>query len=69
MNREEIKKDTSPIREPMLLVDEVELVDRGNLMENAISGGDEYFLQGHFGESRGARGHQCRCWPSPPACC
>ena len=39
MNKEEIKK-LLPHREPMLLVDEVELVDG--------KAHDEYFLQGHF---------------------
>lgn len=47
MNREEIK-NILPHREPMLLVDTVELV-----AENLVKGtykvrGDEFFLQGHF---------------------
>ena len=46
MNREEIKK-ILPHREPMLLVDEVELVDGKSLGKCHIRG-DEYFLQGHF---------------------
>ena len=46
MNREEIKK-ILPHREPMLLVDEVELVD-GKSHGKCHIRGDEYFLQGHF---------------------
>lgn len=46
MNREEIKK-ILPHREPMLLVDEVELVDGKSIGKCHIRG-DEYFLQGHF---------------------
>ncbi|MDR1758553.1 MAG: 3-hydroxyacyl-ACP dehydratase FabZ [Bacteroidales bacterium] len=47
MNREEIKK-IIPHREPMLLVDTMELVE-----DNLVHGtyhvrGDEFFLQGHF---------------------
>ena len=46
MNKEEIKK-ILPHREPMLLVDEVELADGKSLGKCHIRG-DEYFLQGHF---------------------
>ena len=46
MNKEEIKK-ILPHREPMLLVDEVELVD-GKAVGKCHIRGDEYFLQGHF---------------------
>ena len=46
MNKEEIKK-ILPHREPMLLVDEVELVD-GVAHGKCHIRGDEYFLQGHF---------------------
>ena len=46
MNKEEIKK-ILPHREPMLLVDEVELVD-GKSHGKCHIKGDEYFLQGHF---------------------
>ena len=46
MNKEEIKK-ILPHREPMLLVDEVELVD-GVAHGKCHIKGDEYFLQGHF---------------------
>ena len=46
MNREEIKK-ILPHREPMLLVDEVELVE-GKSHGKCHIRGDEYFLQGHF---------------------
>ena len=46
MNKEEIKK-ILPHREPMLLVDEVELID-GKAFGKCRIRGDEYFLQGHF---------------------
>ncbi len=46
MNKEEIKK-LLPHREPMLLVDEVDLVD-GKAYGKCHIKGDEYFLQGHF---------------------
>ena len=45
-NKEEIKK-ILPHREPMLLVDEVELID-GKAFGKCHIRGDEYFLQGHF---------------------
>jgi len=46
MNRDEIKK-IIPHREPMLLVDEVKLVD-GIAVGCYTVRGDEHFLQGHF---------------------
>ena len=46
MNRDEIKT-ILPHREPMLLVDEVELVD-GKSQGKYHVRGDEFFLQGHF---------------------
>jgi len=46
MNREEIK-NIIPHREPMLLVDEAELVD-GKAVGRYTVRGDEVFLQGHF---------------------
>lgn len=46
MNKEEIKK-ILPHREPMLLVDEVELID-GKAVGKCIITGDEWFLKGHF---------------------
>ena len=46
MNKEEIKK-ILPHREPMLLIDEVELID-GKSHGKCHIKGDEYFLQGHF---------------------
>lgn len=46
MNQEEIK-GILPHREPMLLVDEVELVD-GKAVGKCHIKGDEWFLQGHF---------------------
>jgi 3-hydroxyacyl-[acyl-carrier-protein] dehydratase len=46
MNRDEIKK-IIPHREPMLLVDEMELVDGMSVGKYTVRG-DEFFLQGHF---------------------
>ena len=46
MNREEIK-NILPHREPMLLVDEVELVDDFAIGTYTVRG-DEFFLQGHY---------------------
>jgi len=46
MNREEIKK-ILPHREPMLLIDEVEL-DGDVAVGKYTVKGDEYFLQGHY---------------------
>ena len=46
MNRDEIKK-IIPHREPMLLVDEVELVDDEAIGRYTVKG-DEFFLQGHY---------------------
>ena len=46
MNRNEIKK-IIPHREPMLLVDEVELV-KGIAVGKYTVRGDEFFLRGHF---------------------
>lgn len=46
MNKEEIKQ-ILPHREPMLLVDEVELQE-GKAHGKCHIKGDEYFLQGHF---------------------
>ena len=47
MNREEIKK-MLPHREPMLLVDEMELDDEGIVHGKYHVRGDEFFLQGHY---------------------
>jgi len=46
MNRDEIKK-ILPHREPMLLIDEAELVDDVAIGRYTVRG-DEFFLQGHF---------------------
>jgi len=46
MDKEEIKR-ILPHREPMLLIDEVELVDGVSVCKYTITG-DEFFLQGHF---------------------
>lgn len=46
MNKEEIKR-ILPHREPMLLVEEVELVDGKSHGKYTVKG-DESFLQGHF---------------------
>ncbi len=47
MNREELKT-LLPHREPMLLVDEVELQEDGSSKGYYVIKGDEFFLQGHF---------------------
>ena len=47
MYREEIKKHP-PHREPMLLLDEVELNEAGESVGKYTVRGDEFFLQGHF---------------------
>ncbi len=47
MNRDEIKTFL-PHREPMLLVDEIELDGNGNAIGSYTVQGDEWFLQGHF---------------------
>lgn len=47
MNRDEIKTFL-PHREPMLLLDEVELDGNGNALGHYTVRGDEWFLQGHF---------------------
>ncbi|WP_026653098.1 3-hydroxyacyl-ACP dehydratase FabZ [Butyrivibrio proteoclasticus] len=47
MDREEIKK-ILPHREPMLLVDSVELMEDGSAVGYYKVKGDEFFLQGHF---------------------
>jgi len=46
MNREEIKR-ILPHREPMLLVDEAELINDTAIGRYTVRG-DEFFLQGHF---------------------
>ena len=47
MNRDEIKTFL-PHREPMLLLDEVDLDPQGNAVGHYTVRGDEWFLQGHF---------------------
>ncbi len=47
MNREEIKQFLRH-REPMLLVDEMEIQEDGSVLGKYHVRGDEYFLQGHF---------------------
>ena len=47
MNRDEIK-NIIPHREPMLLVDEVELLPDGSSLGCYTVTGEEFFLQGHF---------------------
>lgn len=47
MNREEIK-EIIPHREPMLLVDEVELMEDGSSVGYYTVRGDEFFINGHF---------------------
>jgi len=46
MNRDEIKK-ILPHREPMLLIDEAELIDDMATGKYTVRG-DEFFLQGHY---------------------
>ena len=47
MNKEEIKK-LLPHREPMLLIEEVEINEQGEAVAKYTVKGDEFFLQGHF---------------------
>ena len=47
MNKEEIKK-LLPHREPMLLLEEVDVNDQGEAVGKYTVKGDEFFLQGHF---------------------
>lgn len=47
MLRDEIKK-IIPHREPMLLIDEVELDEKGQACGKYTVRGDEWFLQGHY---------------------
>jgi 3-hydroxymyristoyl/3-hydroxydecanoyl-(acyl carrier protein) dehydratases len=47
MDRSEIRT-LLPHREPMLLIDEVELTQDGKAIGKTMIHGDEYFLQGHF---------------------
>lgn len=47
MNREQIK-EFLPHREPMLLLDEVEVNEKGEAVGRYSVRGDEFFLQGHF---------------------
>ena len=47
MNKEEIKK-ILPHREPMLLLEEVDVNEQGEAVGKYTVKGDEFFLQGHF---------------------
>lgn len=47
MNKEEIKK-ILPHREPMLLIEEVDINENGEAVGKYTVKGDEFFLQGHF---------------------
>ena len=47
MKRDEIKK-ILPHREPMLLIDEANLLDEATAEGFYTVRGDEFFLQGHF---------------------
>ena len=47
MNKEEIKK-ILPHREPMLLIDQANLINENTAEGFYTVRGDEYFLQGHF---------------------
>ncbi len=50
MKRDEIKQ-ILPHREPMLLIDEVNLNEDGTATGYYLVRGDEFFLQGHFPEN------------------
>ena len=47
MNREELK-EYMPHREPMLLLDEVDILDDGSVRARYRVPEDAFFLQGHF---------------------
>lgn len=47
MNKEEIKT-IIPHRDPMLLIDEADILDPSTALGRKTIQGDEYFLQGHF---------------------
>lgn len=47
MNREELKK-ILPHREPMLLLDEAQLLEDGSALAKLKVTGEEFFFQGHF---------------------
>ena len=47
MNREEIKQYL-PHREPMLLLDDINLSEDGSAVAHYTVRGEEFFLQGHF---------------------
>lgn len=47
MNKEDIKK-IMPHREPMLLVENVDMCEDGTARGSYVVKGDEFFLQGHF---------------------
>ncbi|MCF0167896.1 MAG: 3-hydroxyacyl-ACP dehydratase FabZ [Bacteroidales bacterium] len=47
MNKEEIK-EFLPHREPMLLVDEMEMIDETHSLGRYHVTGEEFFLKGHF---------------------
>ena len=47
MNREELKK-IIPHREPMLLIDNVDMVEENLVYATYHVNGDEFFLQGHY---------------------
>lgn len=44
----EMLKTRMPHREPMLLLDEAELIEEGVVRGRSTIRGDEYFLRGHF---------------------
>ena len=47
MNRDDFKR-IIPHREPMLLIDEAELIEPGHAVGSYTVRGDEWFVQGHF---------------------
>ncbi|GHU60552.1 3-hydroxyacyl-[acyl-carrier-protein] dehydratase FabZ [Clostridia bacterium] len=67
MNKDEIKQ-VIPHRDPMLLVERVEIDENGTATGEITIRGDEYFLQGHFPENPVVPG-VIQCEMMAQACC